>query len=676
MFHYEWKSEFRVSVAVVYLINHIVSSNSTFLTRALNLYVRSLSPPFKVGITNSHPTDSALTGTDEIIDTDLQQRRLLIHKAIRRVMDLVPTGRGVLFPILSDFFPHKRFDRVTQTAYVRQLLHICSYEPLLQHRILDLIVKKCLEMDVEIVIDDSGEVAIDRSADNCLVSDADEDVFVMDGSSSSFETPRRPTTHSLSKQLTDTGTLPSRIPPEVADTADKLDAMMEALMEFCEGEVRRGGQPFKTLSQHLLAIFEASILPVHKSKFVQFCLFHVASLDDAFARSFALRLLAVLRSESVLVASVHKQSAVMYLSSYLSRAAFLPLQFVGEQLDALVRWAACYSSSSSSSAAAGTSLGDSCYEDTPDLDELGRAVPKRCNTASRHELFYSVVQSISYILCYHGVDLVVKHSQQEGMRLLWEQIVLSQLQPYRFCLKSVRGEFLKLASCVGLFSDACWTAIPSDWVMQQQQQQTAATLREEDDSSCTEEAVAATARQKKTHARMRAGSDLGIVQLDCFFPFDPCLLYKVHDKIQSCYRVWEGVPGLEDLMNYCSSSVEGDSTADDTSLTPVGYRSSIEQALLFRPDQPHSRAGSFDSFMAGTVSRESYGGSVHMSISQATTAPSEQEQEQDELADEEEEEDYCAYDDIHLSIPAQGPSIALSGETRPRFYSIGSAGSW
>ena len=657
MFHYEWKSEFRVSVAVVYLINHIVSSNSTFLTRALNLYVRSLSPPFKVGITNSHSTDSALTGTDEIVDAELQQRRHLIHKAIRRVMDLVPTGRGVLFPILSDFFPHKRFDRVIQTAYVRQLLHICSYEPLLQHRILDLIVKKCLEMDVEIVIDDSGEVAIDRSADNCVVSDVDEDdqgVFAMDGSSS-FETPRRSTAHSLSKQLTDTGTLPACIPPEVADTADKLDAMLEALMEFCEGEVRRGGLHFKTLSQQLLAIFEASILPVHKSKFVQFCVFHVASLDDAFARAFALRLLAVLRSESVVVASVHKQSAVMYLSSYLSRAAFLPLQFVGEQLDGLVRWAASYSYSFSA-----VSAPEGCCDESPDLDELGRAVPNR-NTASRHELFYSVVQSISYILCYHGVDLVVKHSQQEGMRSLWERIVLSQLQPYRFCLKSVRGEFLKLASCVGLFSDACWRAIPCDWVMTQQ----TATLRDEDDISCTEEVIAAASRQK-TRARMRTGSDLGIVQLDCFFPFDPCLLYKVHDKIQSCYRVWEGVPGLDDLMNYCSS-VEGDSTADDTSVTPVGYRSSIEQALG-RPDQ-HSRTGSFDSGMAETVSGESYGGSVHMSISQATTAPS----EQDVLGNE--EEDY-PYDDVHLSIPAQGPCIALSGESRSRFYSIGSAGSW
>lgn len=573
-------------------------------------------------------------------------------------MDLVPTGRGVLFPILSDFFPHKRFDRVIQTAYVRQLLHICSYEPLLQHRILDLIVKKCLEMDVEIVIDDSGEVAIDRSADNCVVSDVDEDdqgVFAMDGSSS-FETPRRSTAHSLSKQLTDTGTLPACIPPEVADTADKLDAMLEALMEFCEGEVRRGGLLFKTLSQQLLAIFEASILPVHKSKFVQFCVFHVASLDDAFARAFALRLLAVLRSESVVVASVHKQSAVMYLSSYLSRAAFLPLQFVGEQLDGLVRWAASYSYSFSA-----LSAPEGCCDESPDLDELGRAVPNR-NTASRHELFYSVVQSISYILCYHGVDLVVKHSQQEGMRSLWERIVLSQLQPYRFCLKSVRGEFLKLASCVGLFSDACWRAIPCDWVMTQQ----TATLRDEDDSSCTEEVIAAASRQK-TRARMRTGSDLGIVQLDCFFPFDPCLLYKVHDKIQSCYRVWEGVPGLDDLMNYCSS-VEGDSTADDTSVTPVGYRSSIEQALG-RPDQQHSRTGSFDSGMAETVSGESYGGSVHMSISQATTAPS----EQDALGNE--EEDY-PYDDVHLSIPAQGPCIALSGESRSRFYSIGSAGSW
>jgi len=162
---------------------------------------------------------------------------------------------------------------------------------------------------------------------------------------------------------------------------------------------------------------------------------------------------------------------------------------------------------------------------------------------------------------------------------------------------------------------------------------------------------------------MRAGSDLGIVQLDCFFPFDPCLLFKVHNKIQGCYRVWEGVPGLEELMNYCSS-VEGDSTADDTSVAP------LEQALIGRPDQPYSRTWSFDSVLAGAVSGGSYGGTVHMSVSQATTAPSEQEQVALAM------EDYPPYDDVHLSIPAQGPCIALSEESRPRFYSIGSAGSW
>ena len=91
----------------------------------------------------------------------LADRRNLIHRAIKAILAQVPTGRSVLFPILSEFFPHKRFSRNVQTEYTSQLLQMCKYEPMLQARILELIVAKCLEMDVEIVIEESGEVRID-----------------------------------------------------------------------------------------------------------------------------------------------------------------------------------------------------------------------------------------------------------------------------------------------------------------------------------------------------------------------------------------------------------------------------------------------------------------------------------------------------------------------------------
>ena len=39
------------------------------------------------------------------------EHRQLIHRALRGILIQVPTGRSVLYPILCDYFPHKRFSR-------------------------------------------------------------------------------------------------------------------------------------------------------------------------------------------------------------------------------------------------------------------------------------------------------------------------------------------------------------------------------------------------------------------------------------------------------------------------------------------------------------------------------------------------------------------------------------
>src|SRR5690349_3309420 len=97
----------------------------------------------------------------EVNDETLDDRRSCIHAALKEILQQVPTGQSILFPILSSSFPHKRFNRKVQTEYVAQLLTICDYFPLIQSKIIELIISKSLEMDVEIVIEDSGDVRIE-----------------------------------------------------------------------------------------------------------------------------------------------------------------------------------------------------------------------------------------------------------------------------------------------------------------------------------------------------------------------------------------------------------------------------------------------------------------------------------------------------------------------------------
>ncbi len=46
------------------------------------------------------------------------------------------------------------------TDFVTQLLRVCMYRPSLQLRMLDIIIVRCLEIDVEIVIEETGSVRI------------------------------------------------------------------------------------------------------------------------------------------------------------------------------------------------------------------------------------------------------------------------------------------------------------------------------------------------------------------------------------------------------------------------------------------------------------------------------------------------------------------------------------
>jgi RNA polymerase I-specific transcription initiation factor RRN3 len=212
-----------------------------------------------------------------------------------------------------------------QCEFVSQALKICEYVPSLQQRILDLIVSKCLEIDVEIVIEDTGEVKIQEE----YTGESEEDVFGLgSGSTSEFS----PNTGSddpsgVKCRVLKTGTQriysedARRIPEEVAESADKLDGMLTLVVEFITKDIERGGNEIDRLGMQLVQVFEDRILLTHRSKFVQFVLFYLAGKSKSFGEAFAMALLRIFLDESV--AHLRRQSAILYLASYLARSKFL-----------------------------------------------------------------------------------------------------------------------------------------------------------------------------------------------------------------------------------------------------------------------------------------------------------------------------------------------------------------
>jgi hypothetical protein len=69
----------------------------------------------------------------------------------------------------------------------------------------------------------------------------------------------------------------------------------------------------------------------------------------------------------------------------------------------------------------------------------------------KHETFYCAVQTCCYIVCYHGVSLgsLIRDSPIDQGN--WELAMSSKYQPIKFCLQSVRVEFLRLAREIDMF---------------------------------------------------------------------------------------------------------------------------------------------------------------------------------------------------------------------------------
>ena len=201
---------------------------------------------------------------------------------------------------------------------MNQLIKICSYIPVLQQKILSLIIGKCLELDVEIVIEDTGEVTLGtQNESNTDTTPLEDQMFLLEDCACNQRQGRR---DEASAQ---------RIRDEVSDMADKLDEILSIVTTFIHSKLldnnTEQGYTSRLFTQ-LQQIFEEQILVTHRSKYVQYILFFCCAKSPRYAMLFARRLLQLFLDVSL--SPLQRQSAVMYLGSYLARANYVPLHII------------------------------------------------------------------------------------------------------------------------------------------------------------------------------------------------------------------------------------------------------------------------------------------------------------------------------------------------------------
>ena len=536
IFSYQWDMDAKISIAYTNLLGHLVSYNTVFLIPSLEMLVKAF-------FQTDH--DQAFKQVGQL--TDKYDR---VHRTLQGLMALVPTGQAELFSVIADNFPHARWTVDVHTHYLSQLLRVCEYLPVMQPRILDLVVRKCLILDTEIVIEEGaggedGQVTLGESDEpvGTLDDGAEEreDVFYFEeeeAAASADTHGGRMTAPTVVAAVSSSAALATgshyiggemRISADthVAELADKLDHMLFQLMKFIDARLSRGGDDMSYIIFQLIAVFEDRILPSHKSKFVQFCLFYASQQVGNFARLLCDRCMQTFRDTN----SPHRtrQNSVMYLASLCTRAKFLDLSTCVAILDELLAWSHDYlglnGGANASSKVANASRGvsnsmDAHTDDSGDGDDDGVPGGHALSGLSDHKdftdadiTFMYCVQAMCYIMCFLGMPVASHYASNDKMRALWRSIFDSPLAPLASCVPPVRSEFARLAEVADLVSmEALRVAFAAS-------------------PSAPKEGSGDTLHRRP--------------QLEAFFPFDPCLLQMCNSIVASEYRPWRGIPGLD-----------------------------------------------------------------------------------------------------------------------------------
>jgi RNA polymerase I-specific transcription initiation factor RRN3 len=319
--------------------------------------------------------------------------------------------------------------------------------------------------------------------------------------------------------------------------------MMLLLFQHIEERISKDPESASAIFQMILPVFENAILTTYRSKYVQFILLYVCGFSDTeeLYREFAGKLI-----EQVVDpyrATATRQSAACYLASFVSRASYVCSETACEAVAALLRWAETYVQVVQRNGTESSDLRSPC--------EL-------------HSLFFTICQAAFYIMCFRGAETVSYHREaleyfstpKEDLDPIeecpypgldhidigtsrWEHLCGHRLQPLRYCLESVREEFINVAEVFELVQPELLARLETE----AQKQSTGSKPARPRGKPINTPATLAIQRRKGGVGGLGRGSN----PLDSFFPFDPYLLRRSHEYIDPLYQHWEGSIEKQDV---------------------------------------------------------------------------------------------------------------------------------
>uniref|UniRef100_A0A1A9WET5 RNA polymerase I-specific transcription initiation factor RRN3 n=1 Tax=Glossina brevipalpis TaxID=37001 RepID=A0A1A9WET5_9MUSC len=385
----------------------------------------------------------------------------IIHQLLEKILDAIPMAFEAVLDAIESLFPYSKRPSHIVVGYIENLLMLLDYQPIFTEYIIQLLMQKLVILDVNAP---RNEIEALESDD-----DSEEDELYNEVISKHTEAQKGP--QSMSHPI-----------------ANTLDVSMLTMFNFvkakCSSESSENEKTGKLsdslkFQRILIKAFDAVILPIHNTHYVQFLMFYYCSLKKGLSQVFLASLWSKVTNPNC--SALIRQASVGYLASFLARAAFIHIETIKRYLKDMSDW---------------------CQEYIK-----GTGLHRSNVTLKANLVFYSVCQAIFYVIAFRSRDLTVdRRSILFLQSLQLTALVTSTYNPLRVCLPAVATAFAGVTRAYQLAY--CHT------ILERNARRKLATIYAND-----------TATPEET--------------LDTFFPFDPYLLKVSGQHISSIYLQYQ-----------------------------------------------------------------------------------------------------------------------------------------
>ncbi len=302
---------------------------------------------------------------------------------------------------------------------------------------------------------------------------------------------------------------------EITKNVEKMDAILDILFSHYEQSFTDTPIEERIGSLNiLLSQFITTILPTHRSRHTQFLLFHFAQQSSEYIDIFVGTCVQMTFDKGQ--PAIVRQASAAYLASFVARGMHVPSNIVRDVFDYI----------------------------GGELRRLRQEYEPSCRGPDmrRYSSFYVLVQALLYIFCFRWRDLELspdddfedddlnapygqEHQWISGVKENLSQNVFSKLNPLKVCSTAIVTEFARVANHLSIV-----------YVYH---------LLETNKRVRVLQSAGTGYGQPNRETALSARSDESSQHLDAYFPFDPYHLPKSKRWIESDYREWSGIPGLD-----------------------------------------------------------------------------------------------------------------------------------